>query len=210
MVVVGLTGGIASGKSTAAAALRRIGAPVVSSDELAREVVRPGEPAWHAVREAFGAGVLRADGTLDRRALAATVFADPAARRRLEAITHPEIRRRMLAWLAAQRAAGAAAAVCDIPLLFEVGLHTPPTFVDRIWVVHVRPETQLERLMRRDGLDEPAARARLEAQWPLSRKAALADVVLDNEDSPQALARAVEDAWARLLAASEAGRRGAP
>jgi dephospho-CoA kinase len=205
VLAVGLTGGLARGKSTAAAALRRLGAPVVSSDELAREVVRPGEPAWQAIRDAFGAAVLRPDGTLDRPRLASLIFADPGARRTLEAITHPEIRRRTLAWLAERRAAGEAAAVCDIPLLFEVGLHRPGTFLDRIWLVYAPPELQLRRLQARDGLDEAAARARLAAQWPMARKLPLADLVLRNEGTPAQLEEAVGAAWRDLLAEAREG-----
>ncbi len=206
MVVVGLTGGIASGKSTAAAALRRIGAPVVSSDEFARAVVEPGEPALRQIVDAFGPGILRADGSLDRRALAQKVFTDAEARRRLEGITHPPIRARTLAWLAARRAEGAPAAVCDIPLLFEVGLHLPGSFVDRIWVVTVGHEEQMRRLLLRDPLDPSAARGRLEAQWPLERKESLAHLVLDNNGTREQLEAAVARSWAALLAERRAAR----
>jgi len=200
VLVIGLTGGIASGKSTAAAALEAAGAPVVRADALAREVVSPGSAALAEIGRVFGAGVLRKDGSLDRPALAAMVFGDPPARRRLEGITHPLIRERTLQWLAAQADAGAPAAVCDIPLLFEVGLHQAGTFIDRIWVVSVGPETQLRRLMVRDRLDREAALARLRAQWPLADKSHLADLVLENEGPPDALDRAARRAWADALA----------
>jgi dephospho-CoA kinase len=204
MVVVGLTGGIATGKTTALSFLRRLGAPVLSSDELARAVVVPGEPALAEIAAAFGSGVLQPDGTLHRQALAARVFADAAARRRLEAIVHPRIRARTLAWLEWQRARGVAAAVCDIPLLFEVGLHHRGSFVDRIWVVRVRPEEQLRRLLLRDGLTEAEARQRLAAQWPLPWKEAGADCVLDNDGPPEVLEAAVARAWRGLRAGGAA------
>lgn len=198
VVVVGLTGGIASGKSTAAAALQACGAPVVRSDALAREVVAPGTRALAEIRAAFGPQVLAPDGTLARRVLAERIFADPAARRRLEEITHPRIHRRMLRWLQERRGEGAPAAVCDIPLLFEAGYDRRGGFLDRIWVVRVDAETQLRRLMARDGLDPAAAAARLAAQWPLEAKAARAQLVLENAGSPEELAAVAQHAWRRL------------
>lgn len=207
VLVVGLTGGIASGKSTAAAALEAAGAPVVRSDTLAREVVRPGSAALERIAATFGPQLLRADGTLERTALGRMIFADPAARRRLEEITHPEIRRLTFVWLAQQRRRGARAAVCDIPLLFEVGLDGPGSFIDRIWVIAVQPETQLRRLQARDGLPRAAALARIQAQRPLAEKVAGAGRVFWNEGAPEVLAGAVRTAWAELLA--EVGGAGA-
>jgi len=205
VLVVGLTGGIASGKSTAAAALEAAGAPVVRSDALAREVVAPGSPALAEIARVFGSGVLHRDGALDRAALAAVVFGDAAMRRRLEAITHPPIRRRTLEWLGERAGQGAPAAVCDIPLLFEVGLGEPGSFIDRIWVVSVSPETQLRRLMARDGLDRAAALARLAAQRPLAEKTRRAHLVLPNDASPEDLAASARRAWAALLAEAAGG-----
>ncbi|MBK9519523.1 MAG: dephospho-CoA kinase [Anaeromyxobacter sp.] len=179
MRLVGLTGGIATGKSTFAAALRALGAPVVDADALARQVVAPGAPALAEVARAFGPGVLQADGTLDRQALGALVFADPAARRRLEAITHPAIRQAMLAETARLAAAGHDLAFYDAPLLFEVGLDQAMALVV---VVFAPPEAQLARLAARDGLSRAQAEARLAAQLPVAEKAARADVVVDNAD----------------------------
>lgn len=207
MLVVGLTGGIAAGKSTVAAALEAAGAPVIRSDALAREVVAPGTAGLSAVVSAFGPTVLGPDGTLDRRALAARVFADPQERRRLEAITHPRIRELTLGWLQRRREEGAPAAVCDIPLLFEVGLHGPGSFLDRIWVVAVDADTQLRRLQARDALSREAALARINAQWPLAEKVRRADLVLCNSGSPEELAAAARRAWAALLAGSAGGSR---
>lgn len=206
MLVIGLTGGIASGKSTVAAALEAVGAPVLRSDALAREVVAPGSAGLAEVARAFGPGVLGPDGALDRARLGAIVFADAAARRVLEGITHPRIRQRTLTWLRERGAAGAPAAVCDIPLLFEVGLDGPGSFVDRVWVVAVSPKTQLARLMRRDGLSLEAAQVRLRAQWPLAEKVRRADLVLRNEGSPTEVQEAAVQAWRRCL--QETGGRG--
>ncbi len=206
MLVVGLTGGMASGKSTAAAALEAAGAPVLRSDTLAREVVAPGGSALADIVRTFGPGMLRPDGTLARAALAEVIFADATARRRLEAITHPPIRRRTLEWLAERARDGMPAAVCDIPLLFEVGLGEPGSFIDRIWVVSVGEETQLRRLMARDGLDRSAALARLRAQWPLAEKARRAHLVLHNEGTPEELAAAARQAWSALHVEVAGGR----
>jgi dephospho-CoA kinase len=208
VVVVGLTGGIATGKSTAAAALARRGAPVLRADDLAREVVRPGTPVLEAIREAFGPEVLLPDGSLDRAAMARRVFSDPEARRRLEALTHPAIRARAEAWIGEARRRGAPAVVYEVPLLFEVGLHRPGGGIDRIWVVAARPEVQLERLMRRDGLAEAEARARLAAQWPLEAKVRGAHRVFWNDGPPEDLERAVVQAWQELLEEVRAARGG--
>jgi dephospho-CoA kinase len=178
--LVGLTGGIATGKSTFAAALRALGVPVMDADLLARAVVAKGAPALAEVAAAFGPGVLAPDGGLDRKALAAVVFADPAARRRLEAITHPAIRRAMEVETTRLAAAGHDLAFYDAPLLFEVGLEPSMALVV---VVHAPPDAQLARLMARDGLTLPEAQARLAAQLPVAEKAARADVVVDNSDA---------------------------
>ncbi len=156
---LGLTGGIASGKSAVAELLAAHGAVIIDSDVLAREVVAPGTPGLAAVVERFGPGVLRPDGVLDRAALGAVVFADPAARRDLEAIIHPTVRAR-----AAELAAAAprdAVVVQMIPLLVETGQQDR---FDLVVVVDVEPEVQLARIRQRDGLDEPAALARVRAQ----------------------------------------------
>jgi len=177
--LVGLTGGIATGKSTFAAALRALGVPVMDADQLAREVVAPGTPALQAIVDAFGPGVRAPDGSLDRKALGAMVFADPAARQRLEAITHPAIRRAMEAETARLAAAGHDLAFYDVPLLYEVGLDRAMALVV---VVDAPREAQLRRLAARDGLGRTQGEARLAAQLPVAEKAARADVVVDNGD----------------------------
>ncbi len=177
MRVVGLTGGIASGKSTFAEALRARSAPVVDADALTRAAVAPGSPALAEIARAFGTGVLAADGTLDRKRMAALVFGDPDARRRLEAITHPAVRRAMTEETARLSAAGNDLAFYDTPLLFEVGLDRT---LDCVVVVWAPPAVQRARLAARDGLGAADADARLAAQLPIDEKAARADFVVEN------------------------------
>ncbi len=184
MRLVGLTGGIATGKTTFAAALRDLGAPVVDADQLARAAVAKGSPGLAAVVAEFGAGVLSPDGELDRRRMAARVFADPAARARLEAIVHPAVRALFREELARLAAAGHAVAVYDVPLLFEAGLDRE---VDLAVVVWAPREAQIARLAERDGLGRVEAEARLAAQLPIDDKAARADAVVVNDGDPAAL-----------------------
>ncbi|HZZ86542.1 MAG TPA: dephospho-CoA kinase [Anaeromyxobacteraceae bacterium] len=184
MRLVGLTGGIATGKSTFAEALRRLGAPVVDADELARRVVAKGSPGLAAVVAAFGPEVLTAGGELDRKKLGSRVFADAGARARLEAITHPAIRAALADELGRLEEAGAGLAFYDVPLLYEVGMEG---LVDCVVVVYAPPASQLLRLERRDGLTHEEARARLRAQLPIDDKAARADVLVTNEADPAAL-----------------------
>lgn len=178
---VALTGGIASGKSTVAAAFSRLGVPVIDSDELAREVVAPGTSGLAAVQAHFGASVLAPDGTLDRRALRDIVFADPAARRALEAITHPRIRTAM-----AERSAtlGGQYQIFMIPLLVESGRATE---FDRVLVIDCPENIQLQRLVARDGTTPQAARAILAAQASRADRIAVADEVILNDGDPAAL-----------------------
>jgi len=196
--LVGLTGGIATGKSTFAAALRALGVPVLDADQLARQVVAPGTPALAEIARAFGPATLAADGALDRKALGALVFADPEARRRLEAITHPAIRAAMQAETARLAAAGHDLAFYDAALLFEVGLDRAMSLVV---VVDAPPEVQVARIMARDGLTRAEAQARLAAQLPVAEKAARADVVVDNGDAGVPL----DAKAARLVADLRAG-----
>lgn len=197
MLVVGLTGGIASGKSTAARILQARGAPVVSADELARAVVAPNEPGLCAVVEVFGREFLLPNGTLDRTRLGSLIFADAEARQKLEGLLHPLILDQMAQVLRGWERAGASAAVCEVPLLFEVGLHEG-SFIDRTWVVYVTEKEQLRRLIARDGLTEVQASQRLAAQWPLERKRRLADLVIDNQGSLTDFAARVVAAWEAL------------
>lgn len=193
--VIGLTGGIATGKSTVARMFEKLGAVVVSADEAARRVVEPGEPALQEIREAFGDEVLAPDGTLDRRALGDIVFADEEARRRLEAITHPRIRQQTKAEIDAAAEQGRTV-IAEIPLLFESD--GARAMVDKTIVVYVDEKTQEERLMVRDGWSRDQARARMASQLPLAKKAAMADWVIDNGGSLEETKNQVEDLWRKL------------
>ncbi len=196
MLLVGLTGGIGSGKSTVARMLEKRGAVVFDADVLAREVVEPGTPGHAEVIERFGANVLAPGGQLDREALASIVFADPAARRDLEAIVHPEVRR-LFADGAEEYEGTDRIVVLSAPLLVETGMHTA---FEVLIVVSATPQTQVERLMRDRGMSEAAVRARIAAQAPLETKSEVADFLLDNEGSTDALERQVDRVWADLQA----------
>jgi len=178
MRLVGLTGGIASGKSSLAAALRDLGAPVIDADALARDAVRPGSEALSAIREAFGDGVLAPGGALDRKRMAAVVFSDAGARARLEAIVHPAVREAVRDETARLAAAGHGLAFYDVPLLYESGLDS---LVDCVVVVYAPPALQRSRLVERDGIAPEEADARIAAQMPIGEKARRADVVVANE-----------------------------
>jgi dephospho-CoA kinase len=195
-LLVGLTGGIATGKSTVSELLRRLGSVVIDADILAREVVEPGQPALAAVGAEFG-DVLRPDGTLDRPRLGAIVFADPARRKRLEAILHPAIRDRFLAQLAALERDGFEGLVfSDAPVMIESGNYKT---MDRLVVVVTDEATQLARLMARDGMDAATARQRVALQMPLAEKAKLADHVIDNSGDRAATEARVREVHAALL-----------
>ena len=174
---IGLTGGIASGKSTVADMFADLGVPVIDTDVIARDVVRPGQPALEEIREAFGAGVIAADGTLDRSAMRAIVFGDDAARRRLEAILHPKIRE---ITIEQAETAGGAYQVIVVPLLVESSLRA---FVDRVLVVDCDEEIQVVRLLERDTESEQQARKILAAQSTRDERLAIADDVIENEGS---------------------------
>ena len=191
MLLVGLTGGIGSGKSTVARLLEKRGAVVFDADLLAREAVEPGTPGHAAVVERFGADVLAPGGELDREALASIVFADPAARRDLEQIVHPEVRRLFAEGSEAYRDTDRVV-VFSAPLLVETGMHTA---FEVLVVVSATVATQIERLMRQRGMSEPSIRARIDAQAPLEDKAAAADFLVDNEGSLGELESQVEQLW---------------
>lgn len=200
MLRVGLTGGIASGKTTVSDALRRLGAVVIDADVLAREVVEPGTPGLAAVVDRFGAGVLTEDGRLNRDAVGRLVFSDPAARRDLEAIIHPAVRIRAAE---IERSTDREAVVVHvIPLLVETGQHDS---FDALVVVDADPVRQLERLQRRNGLDPVEAQARLDAQVARADRLRVADVVLDNDGTAADLARQVDALWSDLRRRATAG-----
>jgi len=194
-LMIGLTGGIASGKSTVADLLAARGAVVIDADRLAREVVEPGTAGLAAVVRRFGPGALTFDGRLDRPAMGRTVFADPRARRDLEAIIHPAVRARAAELTAA--APDGSVVVQMIPLLVETG---QTDAFDLVVVVDVPTHLQTQRLISRDGLDPAQAEARLAAQAARAQRLAAADVVIDNSGDPDELRAAVDRLWAEQVA----------
>ena len=203
---VALTGGIATGKSYALARLGRRGVPTIDADRVARDVVRPGRPAWAALVERFGTDICRPDRQVDRARLGGIVFRDAAARADLEAIVHPPVRQAIADWFEAREAeareaeAREAFAVADIPLLYETGREGS---FDRVVVTACPPEVQERRIVARDGLPVAEARRRIEAQLPIEHKAARADFVIRTDGTFEETDRQVD-------AVHEALRRGAP
>ncbi|HLV02991.1 dephospho-CoA kinase [uncultured Georgenia sp.] len=200
MLRIGLTGGIGAGKSTVARELERLGAVVIDADALAREVVAPGTAGLRAVAAEFGDGVLTPDGTLDRAALSRVVFADPHARARLEAITHP-----LIAVETARRLTDLpedAVVVHDVPLIVEKGLAGD---YDLVVVVGADEEVRLDRLVRDRGMSRQDALARIRAQATDEERRAVADVWLDNSGTPEELLAQVRELWRERLAPA-AGR----
>lgn len=200
-LVVGLTGGIGSGKSTVARLLAARGAFVIDADQLAREVVAPGQPALAEIARSFGSAVLAADGSLDRAKLGAQVFADAEARARLNGIVHPEVRR--LSALRIQEAVsrGVPVVVYDVPLLYETGLEASFPLVI---VVDASEATRAARIVARDGLSQDETKARMDAQLPLSEKVRRADFVVDNGGTLDETSRQVEALYAELQRRSAA------
>jgi dephospho-CoA kinase len=189
---IGLTGGIASGKSSVGRLLAARGLPLLDADVYAREALAPGSPGAGAVLERYGDGIRAPGGEIDRAALGQIVFGDGDERRWLEQLLHPVVRACFTAKL--QELAAEPVVVLVVPLLFEAGLET---LCSEVWLVDCDETQQLQRLMARDGLGEADARARIAAQWPLARKRQLADVVLNNRGEPEQLAALVEQALNR-------------
>ncbi|MBN1337631.1 MAG: dephospho-CoA kinase [Deltaproteobacteria bacterium] len=196
MRIVGITGGIASGKSLVAGWMRDTwGVPVLDADLVARQVVAPGSPVLEAVVAAFGPSVLGLDGDLDRAALGARVSRDPAARRRLEALTHPAIWAEIEAWLRERAAEGHALAAVEAALIVETG---QAGRFDALVVVTAPRALRVQRLVERRGLTEAQARAWVDSQAPEDEKVRLGDVVLANDGSPADLRVALAAAWRRI------------
>lgn len=194
--IVGLTGGIGSGKSTVARFFEARGAAVIDADRLAREAVLPGTPGFAAVVARFGPGVLGPEGDLDRAALGRIVFGDEEARRALNAIVHPEVARLAAERMATLSAAGQALIVYDVPLLFENGLER---WLPETIVVSVPEEIQRARVSARDGLRPDEIEARLRAQLPLAQKAARATYVIDNSGTLADTEASVDALWKNLI-----------
>jgi dephospho-CoA kinase len=185
MMLIGLTGGVATGKSTVAAMFKRCGAVVIDADMLAHAVVEPGKPAWRQIVKTFGKGVLNPDRTIDRQALGSIVFRSPAKLKQLERIIHPRVAREQqrLAREAA-KADPHAIVIYDVPLLFEAGIDKR---VDLTIVVTADRDTQIARLKKRNGLSRAEALRRITSQMPLAQKRRLADYVLDGTEEKRTL-----------------------
>jgi dephospho-CoA kinase len=192
---IALTGGIATGKSHVRSEFERLGVPTIDSDTLAREAVRAGTPGLAAVVARFGESVLDAGGLLDRRKLAAIVFADPRSRLDLEAIIHPAVREATDRWFTSLSQDVSPFAIADIPLLYEVGRDRD---FDEVIVVAADPETQVRRITQRDRITDSEARQRIAAQLPIADKVSRADYVISTEGSIDDTNRQVRDVFARL------------
>ncbi|EST54720.1 dephospho-CoA kinase [Brevibacillus panacihumi W25] len=189
-MILGLTGGIATGKSTVTGMLRERGIPVIDADQIARDVVEPGKPAYEAIVAHFGREILLSDGQIDRKKLGEIVFSDETERQKLNAIVHPEVRRVMREEAEAAEKNGASIVFMDIPLLFESKLQH---MVDKVVVVYAPAHMQLARMMERDELQEEQAQKRLRAQFPIDQKKADADFLIDNSGSREEAERQVEE-----------------
>ena len=199
---IGLTGGIASGKSTVSKMLVQLGAMIVDTDKIAREVVSPGSAAMTAICGRFGPEVVDEFGVLRRDVLARIIFSDAKAREWLQNLLHPLIRKRAEELAHQAELAGQPAVVFDVPLLFESGWDKN---VDRIWTVYVLPDTQRKRLAKRDGLTETEISARIASQLPIGEKAKRSDVVINNEGDLTETFRQVEAAWREVANFWDAG-----
>jgi dephospho-CoA kinase len=202
--VLGLSGGIGTGKSTVARFLGSLGATVIDADAIVHELQAPGTPMLDEIAEAFGSSLIDAEGRLDRDALAATVFRDAEARKRLEQIVHPKVIATIASRVASAQAAGAPLIVVDIPLLFEGRTSSPsrkstPSF-DATVLVYAQEQQQIERQNKRDGCDREAALQRIRAQLPIESKKAMADVVIDNSGSPEETQRQTRMLFERFTA----------
>ncbi len=195
-LVVGLTGGVGSGKSTVAEIVRKRGLPVVDADLLAREVVRPEGEAYGPVLAEFGRGILNRDGSIDRARLASLVFGDAERRQRLERLIHPHVVRRMVGEIERARERDDPAIILDVPLLFEAGLEQ---LCDRIWVVWAREDQRMRRLAARDGMEPDDVRRRMGAQMSLEEKMTRADVIIDNSGSFEETRRRVDHLLDEIL-----------
>lgn len=195
MKVIGLTGGIASGKSTASAYLRTLGAQIVDADEISRATTRKGGEGYAAVLARFGEEILRPDGEIDRRRLGAIVFSDEDARRALNALLHPIVIAACEREIEKCRAQGLPVCVLDVPLLFETGMER---LCDETWLLYVPRQEQIRRIEERDGLDAQAAAARIDSQMPLEEKMRRADRCIDASGTIEETQGKVRQLWEEL------------
>jgi dephospho-CoA kinase len=197
MKLIGLTGGIASGKSTVADILRRLGAAIVNADVLAREVVEPGQEAWQEIVDTFGVEVLQADQNLDRQKLRKIIFDNPAARKKLEAIIHPKVRALAEKRIQEYATAGYEVVVYEVPLLFEGNIHH---WLRPVILVACDPAIQIKRLGQRDQVKEADAQKHIAAQMSLAEKRKLADYTIENDGTLEDLERQVREVLEKIKA----------
>lgn len=197
MRMIGLTGGIGSGKSSVSRVLAELGATIIDADRITHELERRGAPIWRAIMASFGWSVLLSDGRLDRKKLGHRVFSDEADRGRLNAIVHPAVQSEIRRRIAQADQSGVQTVVLDVPLLIEGGLYR---MVDQVWVVYADPEQQVGRIQTRDKVGEAAAWQRIRAQMPLADKLAYADTVIDNRGEISALEEVVRNLWQSVAA----------
>lgn len=202
MLKVAVTGGIGTGKSVVLSELAACGAPVVDADALVHEALLAGTPAAAEIRRRFGEAVIAASGDVDRARLGAIVFQDDQARRDLEAILHPAVYRAIQAWMRAQEAGGALAAVAEIPLLYESGHESD---FDCVVVTACEGEEQVRRTVGRSGMSEEDARRRIAAQWPLAEKVRRADLVIRTDGTVEATRQAARAAWQAIMKRASVG-----
>ena len=195
MKVIGLTGGIGSGKSTVSQLLAGLGAPIIDADKIGHEVFKPNTEAWREVVAAFGKQIITANSTIDRKKLGTIVFGNPEARARLNQIMHPRIYDVVKAQLEEYQRQGAAVVVLEAPLLLEAGW---TSLVDEVWVTTASEDTLLKRLRERTGLSELESRTRIRSQLPTEKRIRQADVVIDTDCNLDELKAKVRELWQRL------------
>ncbi len=200
MMVVGLTGGIAAGKSTVTEYLRKLGAAIIDADKISKELTEVGSPTLHEIADAFGKDILDVSGCLNRKKLAERIFKSTTEREKLNIILHPRIFQEIKERIAYYRTkSDVPLIVLDVPLLLETGMQS---MADEVWVVAVSPEVQLARLMERDGITKEMARDRIASQMPLEEKIKLADRVIDNSGGIPELHNSIDKLWAEVVRSS--------
>lgn len=199
-MVIGLTGGIASGKSTVSAKLKELGAAVIDADIVAREVVSKGEIAYNRIVQSFGEDILLPSGQINRKKLGSIVFSDKDKLALLNSITHPEIISRIQDMVREHKAAGEKVIVVDAAILIEMGLYK---YVDSVWVVAVDRETQIKRMIERDKFDYKEAENRINSQFTNEIRKKYADVIIDNSESVEEVAKRLEELWNNIIAGGE-------
>ena len=199
-MVIGLTGGIASGKSTVSAKLKELGAAVIDADILAREVVSKGEIAYNRIVQCFGEGILLPSGQINRKRLGGIVFSDKEKLSLLNSITHPEIVNKVQDRIRELKAAGIKVIVVDAAILIEMGLHK---YVDSVWVVTVERETQIKRLIERDKFDYKESENRVNSQFTNEVRRKYADVIIDNNKSIEEVGKRLEELWNNIVTGGE-------